>query len=65
MLCDTGKKVISAFGAWKQGPTFGIKALGIQRSTFVISPDGKIARVFPKVKPDGHAQEVLDALGET
>lgn len=65
MLCDTEKKAISAFGAWKQGPSFGINALGIQRSTFVISPEGKIAKVFPKVKPEGHAQEVLAALGKT
>lgn len=62
LLCDTETKVAAAYGAWKEKTTFGIKALGIVRSTFLISPEGIVRKVFPKVKPDGHAQEVLAEL---
>jgi len=41
---------------------YGKKVMGIERTTFLIGPDGKLARIFPKVKADGHADEVLAAL---
>ncbi len=43
---------------------YGKKVMGIERTTFLIDAQGKIARIFPKVKPDGHAEEVLAALKE-
>jgi peroxiredoxin Q/BCP len=46
----------------KEKSMYGKKFLGISRTTFVISPDGKIAKIFENVKPDGHAEEVLAAL---
>ena len=62
LLADTEKKVAQAFGALKEKNMYGRKVMGIERSTFLIGPDGKIARIFPKVKAEGHAEEVLAAL---
>ena len=63
LLADTNKKVAQAFGVFKEKNMYGKKVMGIERSTFLIGPDGKIARIFPKVKAEGHAEEVLAALG--
>ena len=62
LLSDTDKKVAEAFGVMKEKNMYGRKVMGIERTTFVIGADGKIARVFSKVKPEGHAEEVLAAL---
>ncbi len=62
LLCDTGKNVAEKFGVLKEKNMYGKKVIGIERTTFLIGPDGKIQRVFPKVKPEGHAEEVLAAL---
>ena len=62
LLADTDKKVAQAFGALKEKNMYGKKVMGIERTTFLIGPDGKIARIFPKVKAEGHAEEVLAAL---
>ncbi len=62
LLCDTDKKVAQAFGVLKEKDRDGKKVMGIERTTFVIQPDGRIARIFEKVKADGHAEEVLAAL---
>ncbi len=62
LLSDTGKKVIQAFGAWGEKKMYGKSYEGIIRSTFVIGSDGIIRKVFPKVKPEDHAREVLEAL---
>jgi peroxiredoxin Q/BCP len=51
-----------AYGVWKEKSMYGRKYMGIERTTFVIDPHGKIARVFAKVKPAGHAAEVLESL---
>ncbi|HXZ28669.1 MAG TPA: peroxiredoxin, partial [Terriglobales bacterium] len=59
---DSDKKLCHAFGVIKEKNMYGKKVMGIERTTFLISPEGKIARIFPKVKPDGHAEEVLAAL---
>jgi peroxiredoxin Q/BCP len=64
LLCDTEHVVAEKFGAWGEKSMYGRKYMGIIRSTFLIGPDGKIAKVWPKVKPDGHAEEVLDAIKE-
>ncbi len=62
LLCDTDHKVAQSYGAWVEKTMYGIKRMGIERCTFLIAPDGKIKKVFPKVKADGHAAEVLASL---
>ena len=62
LLADEDHAVASAYGAWGQKSLFGHKYMGVLRTTFVIDRDGRIARVFEKVKPKGHAGEVLEAL---
>ena len=59
LLADADKKVASLFGVIKEKNMYGKKVKGIARTTFLISPDGKIAHIFENVKPDGHAEEVL------
>jgi peroxiredoxin Q/BCP len=63
LLSDPGLAVHKAFGAWGEKTMYGKKVEGTIRSTFVIGPDGKIAKVFPSVKVDGHVEQVLAALG--
>ena len=62
LLADHEHKVAEAFGVWVEKSMYGKKYLGVERTPFVIGADGKIARVFEKVKPAGHAAEVLAAL---
>ena len=62
LLADTDKKVCNAYGVIKEKNMYGKKVMGIERTTFLIGGDGKIARIFPKVKAEGHAEEVLAAL---
>jgi peroxiredoxin Q/BCP len=62
LLSDSDKKMANAFGVMKEKNMYGKKVMGIERTTFIIGPDGKIARVFHKVKAEGHAEEVLGAL---
>lgn len=57
---DPDRNLLSAFGAWGQKKTFGKIYMGILRSTFLIDPKGKIVKVWPAVKPEGHAQAVLE-----
>jgi peroxiredoxin Q/BCP len=62
LLSDEEKAAAQAFGVWKEKNMYGKKVMGIERSTFVIGPDGKIEKVYAKVKPQGHAEEVLKNL---
>jgi peroxiredoxin Q/BCP len=62
LLVDEGNGLAKAFGAWGMKNMYGKRYEGIIRSTFVISPDGTIAKVWPKVKPDAHGAEVLGWL---
>jgi peroxiredoxin Q/BCP len=62
LLADTDHQVAEAYGAWGEKSMYGRKYQGILRSTFIIDEAGKVARVFPRVKPRGHAAEVLEAL---
>ncbi len=62
LLADPDKKVITAFGAWGEKKMYGKPYQGILRSTFVIGPDGAVKKVFPKVSPAGHAEEILAIL---
>jgi peroxiredoxin Q/BCP len=65
LLADTDKKVAKAFGVMKEKNMYGKKVWGIARTTFIIGPDGKIQHIFENVKPDGHAEEVLEYLKES
>ena len=62
LLSDPDGKVIRAYGAWGEKNMYGKKSEGIIRTTVVIGPDGKVSRVFPKVKVDGHVDKVLEAI---
>ena len=62
LLCDVDHKVAEAYGVWKQKSMMGKKYMGIERTTFLIDKDGNIAQVFEKVKPAGHAEQVLSAI---
>ena len=64
LLADTEKKVCNAFGVIKEKNMYGRKVMGIARTTFIIGPDRKIAHIFNNVKPEGHAEQVLDYLKE-
>ena len=64
LLADEDHKIAEAYGVWKLKKNYGREYMGIERTTFIIDKDGKIARVFPKVKVDGHVDEVLAALKE-
>jgi len=59
LLADPNKKISAEFGVVKEKNMYGKMVMGIERTTFLIGPDGKIVNVFEKVKPDGHAEEVL------
>jgi peroxiredoxin Q/BCP len=62
LLADTGHKVAEKYGAWREKNRYGKKFMGIQRSTFVIDKDGRIAKVWKAVRVDGHDDKVLEAL---
>ena len=62
LLADADHRVAAAYGAWGEKSMYGRKYMGILRTTFVIDGDGRISRVFEKVKAEGHAAEVLAAL---
>lgn len=62
LLVDDDAKVSKKFGVWKEKNFMGKKYMGIERTTFVIDEKGKIAKIFPKVSPEGHAKEVLEVL---
>ena len=62
LLADTEKKIVEAYGVWGEKVFMGRKYLGTHRVTFLIGPDGKIKKIWPTVKPEEHAAEVLAAL---
>jgi len=61
LAADPGRSAIEAYGVWKEKSMYGRKYFGVERSTFLIRPDGRIARIWRKVKVPGHAEEVLAA----
>jgi len=62
LLADEDKTAANAYGVWKEKNMYGKKVMGIERSTFVIGPDGKIEKIYARVKAQGHAAKVLAAL---
>jgi peroxiredoxin Q/BCP len=65
LLADADKKVAIAYDVLKEKNMYGKKVMGVVRTTFIVGPDGKIQHIFPKVKAEGHAVEVLAYLQET
>jgi peroxiredoxin Q/BCP len=63
LLADADHKAAEAYGVWGEKSMYGKKYMGVERATFLIDPAGKIKKIFPKVKVDGHAEEVLAAIG--
>jgi peroxiredoxin Q/BCP len=61
LLSDETHKMLEAYGAWGKKSMYGKSFMGVHRITYLVGPDGRIARVWPKVKVDGHAAEVLAA----
>jgi len=62
LLADEDKKIAEAYGVWGEKSFMGRKYMGVHRVTFLIGPDGRIKKIWPAVKPDEHAAEVLGAL---
>ena len=62
LLADEEKKVCDAYGVWVKKSMYGKEYMGVARTTFIISKDGKIEKVYEKVKPDVHTAEVLEFL---
>ena len=65
LLADVDETVCKQFGVLKEKNMYGKKVMGIERTTFLIGGDRKLLKIFPKVKPEGHAQEVLAAIEES
>jgi peroxiredoxin Q/BCP len=63
LLADSDHTAAEDYGVWKEKSMYGKKYMGVERTTFVIDTNGKIKKVFPKVKVEGHAEEVLAAIG--
>jgi peroxiredoxin Q/BCP len=62
LLSDVAGQVIEIYGAWKQKSMYGKTFMGIDRSTYLIDPEGKIAKIYPKVKVEKHIVEIIDDL---
>jgi peroxiredoxin Q/BCP len=62
LLADIEHKAAEDYGVWQEKSMYGKKYMGVERTTFLIAPDGTIKKIFPKVKVEGHAEEVLAAI---
>jgi len=64
LLADENHEVAESYGVWVEKSMYGKAFWGVERSTFIIGPDGTIERIFHKVKPQTHSEQVLAALAE-
>ena len=62
LLIDPEKKVLETYGVWKEKSMYGKKYMGVERTTIVIDETGKVSKIFPKVKVEGHLNQVLEAV---
>lgn len=62
LVSDVEKAMLEAYGVWTEKSMYGRKYMGILRTTFVIDEHGRVARIFEKVRPKGHAAQVLEAV---
>jgi len=65
LLADTDKKIVNAYGVWGEKSMYGRKYMGTNRVTYLVNESGHIAAVFPKVKPQEHAEEILALISQT
>ncbi len=64
LVSDTDKTICSDYGVWVEKSMYGKKYMGVERTTFLIGPEGHIKHIFPKVKVEGHVDEVIELLKE-
>lgn len=64
LLSDTDKEICKSYGVWVKKSMYGREYMGVARTTFIIGKDGKVEKVYEKVKPEGHAEEVLEFLSQ-
>lgn len=64
LASDTDKTAANAYGVWVEKSMYGRTFMGVERATFLVGPDGRIARIWRKVSPKGHAEQVLEAVRE-
>jgi peroxiredoxin Q/BCP len=64
LVADADKKICNLYGVIQEKNMYGKKVMGVARTTFIIGPEGQIRHIFRKVKPEGHAEEVLEYLKE-
>jgi peroxiredoxin Q/BCP len=64
LAADPDHKVLEAYGAWGEKMMYGRKMIGVIRSTVMVGPDGRVARIWPKVRVKGHVDKVLEAVKE-
>lgn len=62
LLADEDKRICQAYGVWVEKSMYGKKYMGVARTTFIIGEDGRIEKIYEKVKPEGHTDEVLEHL---
>lgn len=62
LLADEGAQVATLYGVWKEKKQYGRTYMGIERTTFLIDENGIVRRIFPKVKVDGHVEEIMEAI---
>jgi peroxiredoxin Q/BCP len=62
LAADEDKAMLEAYGVWVEKSMYGRKYMGIERTTILVGADGRVARIWPKVKVPGHAEEVLEAV---
>ena len=62
LLSDEGKETVESYDVWKQKSMYGRNYMGVERTTYIIDEDGKIQKVFPKVKVENHIEEVLKEI---
>lgn len=62
LLADSDKKIVEKYGVWGEKSLYGRKYMGTMRQSFLVDPKGKIAKIYDKVNPVGHAEEVLEDL---
>ncbi len=62
LLVDEGHRLAEAVGIWKEKTLYGVKYMGVERTTVIIDRNGKVAKIFPKVQIDGHVEEVAAAV---
>ena len=64
LLVDEGHRLADAYGIWKEKTLYGLKYMGVERTTVIVDRSGRIARIFPSVKIPGHVEEVEKAVRE-